>query len=149
MRFSNHSKVYLETALLKMSQVSEGVVSTQSIDLSSFEMKIEQLERTVTALEQQVRQGITGNGSANTQVNEPKKRQRPKSQSGFKVPSGRISEVLKTATKQDIQLIKSHWATIMNQLQKSHAALLNEAEPVAASSSTFVLKFKYDIHSKN
>ena len=34
----------------------------------------------------------------------------------------------------------------MQQLQKSHAALLNDAEPVAASSSAFVLKFKYDIH---
>lgn len=146
MRFSNHAKVYLETALLKMSQVSQGAVSGQSVDMTPFEAKIEQLERTVIALEQQLKQGILANGAAGNPTTEPQKRQRPKSQSGFKVPTGRISEVLKTATKQDIQLIKSHWATIMNQLQKSHAALLNEAEPVAASASTFVLKFKYDIH---
>ena len=31
-------------------------------------------------------------------------------------------------------------------LQKSQVALLNEAEPVAASSNAFVVKFKYDIH---
>jgi DNA polymerase-3 subunit gamma/tau len=146
MRFSNHAKVYLETALLKMSQVSEGTVSTQSVDMTPFEMKIEQLEQKMNALEQQLRQGVVVNGSETNQVAEPQKRQRLKSQSGFKVPTGRISEVLKTATKQDVQLIKTHWATIMNQLQKSHAALLNEAEPVAASASAFVLKFKYDIH---
>jgi DNA polymerase-3 subunit gamma/tau len=146
MRFSNHAKVYLETALLKMSQVKEGAVTSHSVDLTPFEEKIEQLERTVIALEQQVRQGLSGNGGAAQQATEPQKRQRPKSQSGYKVPTGRIAEVLKTATKDDIQLIKTHWATIMNQLQKSHAALLNEAEPVAASGRAFVLKFKYDIH---
>lgn len=146
MRFSNHAKVYLETALLKMSQVSEGAVSAHSIDMTPFEMKIEQLEQKVNALEQQLRQGVVINGAETNQVAESQKRQRLKSQSGFKVPTGRISEVLKTATKPDVQLIKTHWATIMNQLQKSHAALLNEAEPVAASASAFVLKFKYDIH---
>ena len=31
-------------------------------------------------------------------------------------------------------------------MQKSHAALLEETEPVAASENAFVLKFKYEIH---
>ena len=31
-------------------------------------------------------------------------------------------------------------------MQKSQTALLNDAEPVAASSNAFVVKFKYDIH---
>ena len=77
---------------------------------------------------------------------EQPKRQQTKVNCGVKVSSGRIQEVLKTATKTDIQKIKSHWALVLQQLQKSHAALLNDAEPVAASSSAFVLKFKYDIH---
>ena len=145
MRFSNHAKVYLETALLKMSQVK--VTSTQQVvDFSPFEEKIAQLERTVMALEQQIKQGIPSNGTQTPQASESQKRQRLRTQNGFKAPTGRIQEVLKTATKQDIQLIKSHWPTIMAQLQKSHAALLNEAEPVAASTGAFVLKFKYDIH---
>jgi DNA polymerase-3 subunit gamma/tau len=29
---------------------------------------------------------------------------------------------------------------------KSHSALLNEAEPVAASPSVFIIKFKHEIH---
>lgn len=145
MRYSNHAKVYLETALLKMSQVKESN-SQQEVDLSHFEEKIVQLEQMIVALEQQVKQGVASNGGQTPQASESQKRQRLRTQTGYKAPSGRIQEVLKTATKQDIQLIKSHWTTIMNQLQKSHAALLNEAEPVAASDSAFVLKFKYDIH---
>ena len=54
--------------------------------------------------------------------------------------------MLKDATKQDVQRIKSIWAQALSQMQKSQSALLAEAEPVAASSSAFVLKFKYDIH---
>jgi DNA polymerase-3 subunit gamma/tau len=146
MRYSNHAKVYLETALLKMSQVKVTTSQQAAVDLGPFEEKIAQLERTVIALEQQLKQGIATNGAQTPQASESQKRQRLRTQTGFKAPSGRIQEVLKTATKQDIQLIKSHWPTIMTQLQKSHAALLNEAEPVAASTGAFVLKFKYDIH---
>jgi len=147
MRYSNHAKVYLETALLKMTQVKEdNTQQSMSIDFAPFEEKIAQLERTVVALEQQMKQGIPSNGAQSPQASEAQKRQRLRTQTGFKAPSGRIQETLKTATKQDIQSIKSHWTTIIGQLQKSHAALLNEAEPVAASASAFVLKFKYDIH---
>ena len=38
------------------------------------------------------------------------------------------------------------WAKALSQLAKSQSALLADAEPVAASPSAFVLKFKYDIH---
>ena len=34
----------------------------------------------------------------------------------------------------------------MQTMQRSHAALLEETEPVAASENAFVLKFKYEIH---
>ena len=35
---------------------------------------------------------------------------------------------------------------MMQTMQKSHSALLEETEPVAASEQSFVLKFKYEIH---
>lgn len=37
---------------------------------------------------------------------------------------------------------------LKKQNKVSHAALLHESEPVAASSHAFVLKFKYEIHCK-
>lgn len=143
MRFSNHAKVYLETAIIRLAQVPrENVLSNESN--SELETKVKLLESQLLQLQQQISQGIIP--QTNTGAQEQPKRQRQKSNSGVKVSSGRIHEILKTATKSDIQMIKSQWANILQQLQKSHAALLNDAEPVAASSSAFVLKFKYDIH---
>ncbi|QHJ69736.1 DNA polymerase III subunit gamma/tau [Planococcus halotolerans] len=143
MRFSNHTKIYMETALLKMVQAETPVLATTSAAASpELEAKVSTLEQLVRELQQQLKNG--GGGSAAPAPAEQKKRQRV--QSGFKIPTGRIQDVLKNATKPDIQAIKTNWATVMGQLQKSHSALLNEAEPVAASSDAFVLKFKYDIH---
>lgn len=143
MRFSNHAKVYLETAIIRLAQVPREITVTTEGN-SELELKVTALESQLQQLQQQISQGIMP--QANVTAQEQPKRQRAKSQSGVKVSSGRIQEILKTATKTDIQAIKSQWAAILQQLQKSHAALLNDAEPVAASSSAFVLKFKYDIH---
>lgn len=144
MRFSNHAKVYLESALLKMTQQGSRATQTvATIDQSALENRIVQLEQLVREL-----QSALKGGSVQPLTAEPEQTQqrRSKTTRGFKVPVGRIQEVLKQATKEDIKGIKSQWAQILNNLQKSHAALLNEAEPVAASSRAFVLKFKYDIH---
>ncbi|MGI2329758.1 DNA polymerase III subunit gamma/tau [Planococcus sp. YIM B11945] len=141
MRFSNHTKIYMETALLKMVQADAPIRSGASAS-PELEVKVTQLEQMVRELQQQLK-----NGAAQAPAAAPveaKRRQSP--QSSFKIPTGRIQDVLKNATKTDIQAIKTNWATVMAQLQRSHAALLNEAEPVAASADAFVLKFKYDIH---
>ncbi|MCZ8535507.1 DNA polymerase III subunit gamma/tau [Psychrobacillus psychrodurans] len=143
MRFSNHAKVYLETAIIRLAHVPvEGTLSNESN--SELETKVRVLESQLQQLQQQLSQGMIP--QANTGTQDQPKRQRQKSSGGVKVSSGRIQEILKTATKTDILTIKSQWANILQQLQKSHAALLNDAEPVAASSNAFVLKFKYDIH---
>lgn len=143
MRFSNHAKVYLETAIIRLTHVPvEGTLSNESN--SELETKVRVLESQLQQLQQQLSQGMIPQANNGTQ--DQPKRQRQKSSGGVKVSSGRIHEILKTATKTDILTIKSQWANILQQLQKSHAALLNDAEPVAASSNAFVLKFKYDIH---
>ena len=143
MRFSSHAKVYLETAVIRLAQVPRETAIT-SESSSELEQKVRMLENQLQQLHQQISQGLVPQGNA-TAPEQPKK-QRQRSHAGVKVSSGRIHEILKTATKTDIQTIKSQWPNILQQLQKSHAALLNDAEPVAASSSAFVLKFKYDIH---
>ncbi|GKW47780.1 DNA polymerase III subunit gamma/tau [Planococcus sp. NCCP-2050] len=144
MRFSNHTKIYMETALLKMVQADAPVLTSSSHVSASpeLEAKVNQLEQLVIQLQQQLKNGAAAAPAG--AAAEPKRRQR--SQSSYKTPVGRIEDVLKNATKPDIQAIKTNWATVMAQLQKSHSALLNEAEPVAASPDAFVLKFKYDIH---
>jgi len=148
MRFSHHTKIYLETALLKMVQFSGGSTN-QAVTATSDTAISPDLAQKVVALEQMVQQlSLQLQSGAPVQASQTPKEQRPraKNPNGYKAPTGRIQEVLKDATKQDVQRIKSIWAQALNQMQKSQSALLAEAEPVAASSSAFVLKFKYDIH---
>ncbi|MFC4410212.1 DNA polymerase III subunit gamma/tau [Chungangia koreensis] len=144
MRFSNHAKVYLESALLKMTQVGRNLSQASTADQSVLEDRIVQLEQLVKELQTTLK-GVTTHPAQPAQPEQQQQR-KPKANRSFKIPTGRIQDVLKNATKEDIKGIKSQWAQILNSLQKSHAALLNEAEPVAASSRAFVLKFKYDIH---
>ncbi|RNC97395.1 DNA polymerase III subunit gamma/tau [Lysinibacillus halotolerans] len=149
MRFSHHTKIYLETALLKMAQVQNSSVVNGHVGGSvdpAVNEKVANLEKMVQQLTLQLQNGISAQGNPAIQQREAP---RPRAKTtGYNAPVGRIREVLKGATKQDIHQIKSAWAQTLSQLQKSQAALLAEAEPVAASSSAFVVKFKYDIHCR-
>lgn len=142
MRFSHHTKIYLETALLKMVQHHHVTIAGVN---PALEEKVIALENIVHQLSQQLQNGVVVERQI-TQTQPSALQTRAKSPSGFKPPIGRIQEVLKTATKQNIHQIKGVWAQSLSQLQKSQSALLAEAEPVAASVHAFVLKFKYDIH---
>lgn len=146
MRFSNHAKVYVESALLKMIHL-EGpagqAAGNHAID-PQLAQKVESLERVIAELQQQLANGVRPGEGTQTAA-QPKKSASKTSQS-FRIPTGKINEVLKGATRQDIQVIREEWATMMQSLQRSHSALLEETEPVAASDSAFVLKFKYEIH---
>lgn len=150
MRFSHHTKIYLETALLKMAQVPNSGATVVSQNMANIDPalneKVANLERLVQQLTQQIQDGVQVQNNVPHQKETP--RPRAKSQNGYNAPTGRIREVLKSATKQDIHQIKNAWAQTLSQLQKSQAALLAEAEPVAASNSAFVVKFKYDIHCR-
>ena len=141
MRFSHHTKIYLETALLKMAQFKPSA-SAQGVAIDpALEGKVATLENRLGQLSQQLQ-----NGTVPAQAKEqPRQRVRPQGNQ-YNAPTGRIQEVLKSATKADLQKLKSVWALGLTSLQKSHAALLADAEPVAANTSAFVVKFKYDIH---
>ncbi|MBD8038782.1 DNA polymerase III subunit gamma/tau [Solibacillus sp. A46] len=140
MRFSHHTKIYLETALLKMAQYKASPQGATAVD-PAIEGKVASLENRLGQLTQQ----FQGGGAPVQQNEQPRQRVRPQGNQ-YNAPTGRIQEVLKTATKTDLQKVKSAWAISLSSLQKSHAALLADAEPVAANASAFVIKFKYDIH---
>ncbi|MDW0111388.1 DNA polymerase III subunit gamma/tau [Sporosarcina aquimarina] len=146
MRFSNHAKVYIESALLKMVQTrgtsaSQNGVSTASPEL---EQKIAALERIVGELQQQL---AAGGGGAQSGEKAPAARKNSSNNArAYKIPTGKVHQVLNAATKADIGVIREEWARMMQSMQRSHSALLEETEPVAASDSAFVLKFKYEIH---
>lgn len=144
MRFSNHGKVYIESALLKMIHSGDQRVASSSAADPETAQKLAVLEQTVRQLQQQLAASPVQQATAESQA--PTRRAASTASRSAKVPTGKIVEVLKSATKSDIQTIREQWAGMMQSLQRSHAALLEETEPVAASESAFVLKFKYEIH---
>jgi DNA polymerase III subunit gamma/tau len=141
MRFSHHTKIYLETALLKMAQLKGTSQTVVGVD-PALEGKVASLENRLGQLSQQFQNGAA---PASQPKEQPRQRVRPQGNQ-YNAPTGRIQEILKTATKSDLQKVKSAWAIGLSSLQKSQAALLADAEPVAANASAFVVKFKYDIH---
>ncbi|GKV70411.1 DNA polymerase III subunit gamma/tau [Sporosarcina sp. NCCP-2716] len=146
MRFSNHAKVYIESAVLKMIQTKGAVSGTGAgtVIPAELEQKIASLERLVGDLQKQLADG----GAAGQPADRAPAARKNSSNNAraYKIPTGKVHQVLSAATKQDIQVIREEWARMMQTMQRSHSALLEETEPVAASDSAFVLKFKYEIH---
>ncbi|WP_338752464.1 DNA polymerase III subunit gamma/tau [Bacillus sp. FJAT-52991] len=144
MKFSNHARIYLEVALVKMCQTEASIKATNLPEMNVLLERIATLERELQQLRSQPAQPV-----AQVEAQSSSKRAN-RSSKAFKAPVAKIEKVLAGATKQDVQLIKSRWGDMLNYLHqrqmRSQAALLNDAEPVAASPDAFVLKFKYEIH---
>ncbi len=141
MRWTNHPRIFLEVALVKLCQMEvQSTNQPQSGQINQLVSRIEQLE---TELEH-----LKANGVHVTQdtAQAPQKPAHRTARRGFQPAVGKINEVLKAATKNDLNQIKGKWGEMRSKIMKSHAALLNEAEPVAASSTAFILKFKHEIH---
>lgn len=145
MKWSNHPRVLLEVALVKLAQSStnqEGALPYQDIlqKMNQMEAELQQLKE----------KGIQVDHTA--QAVQTEKKQTRQSRSQYKTPVGKVNEVLKNATRQNLETIKRSWAQVLDTLKQqnkaSHAALLSNSEPVASSDQSFILKFKYEIHCK-
>lgn len=143
MRWTNHPRIFLEVAIVKLCQMEvREPEEVQSREIKQLLSRIEQLENELHELKAS---GPPPVQDAKPQAQKPASRS---SHRGFQPPVGKINEVLKHATKNDLNEVKKHWADMLSKLMKSHAALLNEAEPIAASPDAFIIKFKHEIHCK-
>jgi DNA polymerase III subunit gamma/tau len=146
MKWTNHPRIFLEVAFVKLCQQTTASSHFEQEGYNSLLEKITSLQSELSRLKQE---GIQMSQQQSSTTKEPKQRSM---KSGYKTPEGRIQEILKVATRNDLDSIKSRWGELLEMLKKqnkvSHAALLNDSEPVAASESAFVLKFKFEIHCK-
>lgn len=145
MKWSNHPRVLLEVALVKLAQSS----TNQEGDLP-YQDILQKMNQMEAELQQLKEKGIQVDHTA--QAAQTEKKQTRQSRSQYKTPVGKINEVLKNATRQNLETIKRSWAQVLDTLKQqnkaSHAALLSNSEPVASSDQSFILKFKYEIHCK-
>lgn len=146
MRWTNHPRIFLEVAIVKLCHLQQTpnlVEAASSPTIDKLINKIEQLEEKIKTL------STTGLPVEQQATATPQPVQRS-SRKGFQAPVGKINEILKTATKPNLNLVKNKWGEMLAHLSqrqmRSQAALLNDAEPVAASEHTFIIKFKYEIH---
>lgn len=144
MRWTNHPRIFLEVAIVKLCQLEQRERPGQAADIKPLMQKIEQLQQELAEIKK--------NGIAVKDDGAPAVQKKPQrsSRKGFQAPVGKVNEVLKQATKNDLVAVKSRWGEMLNLLvqnqMRSQAALLNEAEPVAASETALIVKFKYEIH---
>lgn len=141
MRWTNHPKIFLEVAIVKLCQL-EVKAAEQALPGN-----IEPLLTRIDHLEQEL-QFLKEHGATVTHQETPAQTQKPAqraSRNAFQAPVGKINEVLKQATKNDLNHIKANWAEMLGGLMKSQTALLSEAEPVAASAGALVVKFKHEM----
>lgn len=146
MKWTNQPRVILEVLFVELCQpAKEATLPEDTRDvLEQLQAKVAKLESEISALKQS---GFKQADTKQTPQNERKTLRQTRNT--FKVPVGKIENILTRATKQDLQLVKKNWASLLqqlNNLKKSHAALLDNAEPVAASETGCVISFKYDIH---
>lgn len=141
MRWTNHPRIFLEVAIVKLCHLEvKQTNASQPGQMEQLLTKIEQLENEL--------QHLKANGvpaAAQESAPQPGRPAARPSRNTFQPAVGKINEVLKQATKSDLNQIKAHWGEMRAGLIKSHAALLNEAEPVAASADAFILKFKHEM----
>ncbi len=142
MKWTNHPRILLEVCFVKLCQPRNYSSSPEQLaEIDALKRKLSDLESTIHQLKES---GIRVDVGERREPSQQKPVKVAKKQ--FKVPTGKIEHILDHATKQNLQLIKSQWGTLLERLKKSHAALLNDAEPVAASDKGCVVKFKYQIH---
>ncbi|MBM7663502.1 DNA polymerase-3 subunit gamma/tau [Bacillus mesophilus] len=145
MKWTNHPKILLEIAIVQLCQQESKALP----EVEHLVQRVKDLEKEVAHLKDK---GITVNANSQEVTAQKDQRVQKVNKSSYRVPVGRATEVLKQATRQDLNQIKSNWGNMLEQLKKqnkvSHAALLSESEPVAASDKAFILSFKFEIHCK-
>ena len=100
MRWTNRPKVFLEVAVVKLCQLEDPPIQHPECWYEPINQKISQLENEVRELKQH---GVAVR--EDTQATPVQKT--PSTSKGFQAPAGKINEVLKHATKQDLTAIRT------------------------------------------
>lgn len=147
LRLSNHAEVYLEVATIKLAQYEKAptlMPAEPIVEAKPDNNKIEQLQREMSTMRAALSE--LKEMKTTTVPNRLAQKNPPKSPTGsYQANQAGIHRVLKEATREDLNKMKSFWSDILNLLDVGQKALLNNAQPVAASPDAMVIEFAYDI----
>ncbi|SET74545.1 DNA polymerase-3 subunit gamma/tau [Oceanobacillus limi] len=148
MKWSNNPKVFIEIALLTITNQYQSQTDTSQVSDSEAVM---QLTNKLSQLEKQLENLKQSNVSPQQPApSEPKRRPQARaSKNSYKIPYERIRQVLKDAEKPALKEVQSQWAAFLNKLKTTNApahATIQDSKPAAASDKALVVAFKYEIH---
>ncbi|GKQ42160.1 DNA polymerase III subunit gamma/tau [Companilactobacillus sp. RD055328] len=141
---SNQIDIYLEIMTVKSCTDNKSVdtTSVQAVESPELLDKVQKLEQQVKQLED----SINNNDQPTVVVDT----QKPVTQK--KVPKTTIAtdktaifDVLKAATKDDLNQVREIWPDMMQMLSSTQKAMMNVSSPVAACSNGVVVAFDFEI----
>ncbi|WP_017729636.1 DNA polymerase III subunit gamma/tau [Halalkalibacterium ligniniphilum] len=148
MKWSSHPKVIVELGLVTLCNqrvpVSDAISSVDQGQIRSLSQKVEQLERIIQQLKET---GLEPSGP--TRETRAPVRRPVKQMPQTKVASAKVKEMLKGATKQQLQLISGRWGEVMERVRSQNIpahAWLSDCKPVAASDRLILLAFQNEMH---
>ncbi|MDV2887409.1 DNA polymerase III subunit gamma/tau [Alkalihalophilus pseudofirmus] len=149
MKWSTHPKVILEMALIRL------VNQRPSESSAGSEVKsetVKQLEAKIISLEKVVKQLQAGGGTPSTMGDSAPQQsvRRPKKQiPQTRVNTSKVKELLKGASKQELQKVTGQWGSVMEQVKAQNIpahAWLSDSRPVAAAEGFILLAFQNEMH---
>lgn len=143
---SNQIDIYLEIMTVKASNTQQPIVIN---DDKYDKSEISNLESTVAALKQEISQLTkkvkNQNNSQDIEHKAPKKKKVNRAKKVIHSDKTAIFNVLKKATRQDLNQVKDIWPDLMQVLSITQRAMMNVSSPVAACSDGVVVAFDYAI----
>lgn len=140
-KWTNHPKVFIEIALLSITNQYEQKVETGADDLQPLLERMKKLERELTTLKQKPVETVR-----KTEV----KKQAPRNtKNTYNIPYEQIRGVLGEAKRAYLQDVTQKWASFLTHLKSVNApahATIQDSKPVAASDQGLVVAFRYEIH---
>lgn len=142
-RLTTSPTVYLEVAMVKLAAEGSTIAvqsSPQAPEVAGeLTQQVQSLQKEVNELRQQLRQ-------VNQQApdRKPVNAVRP-SHSKYRVPRERVNQVLKAATKQRMQQLRTVWEDVLDSMTPTQKAMLKASELKAASEEGLVIAFDYEI----
>lgn len=147
-RLTTNPKIYLEVAMVKL---SSGPVQSGSIVTSNSEVvdqqELQQLKIAVQQLQKELK-GLKENGvkvANGTSQEVPVAKRNKTTATTFRLPRERVFEVLRSATRENLEQVKMAWEELLTHLSVTHKAMLRSSQPKAASPNGLVIAFDYEI----
>ncbi|GGL58237.1 DNA polymerase III subunit gamma/tau [Sporolactobacillus putidus] len=146
MKRTNHPRIFLEMAIVKLCQSSERPIRSDQApsEEAALEKRVEALERQIKDMPEPLR-----SRPADHVPEEAARSRRSGRNSELRIPVTNINRVLDSATKDELLELRSVWANVMARVRAqnvaAHAWML-ESKPVASSPDGFIQAFKYDFH---